>query len=325
MPLTIWTNLAFDDAKADTLRTRTAPHRLIWSQQSNTSVLVPGGRDPQVVEVANIAWGQPDPLDVVTSKTLKLVCISSAGYTRYDRDDFRDACRSKNIVVANASGVYAESCAQHVLAMMLSVARSLPEALRSQWSDRGWPIARLRALNTVLQPGTRIAVVGYGAIARRLVELLTPFGCEVVAFRRRPTGDENCPTLPVDQLDSELPATDLIINILPLSDGTISFFDQARFARFKPGAQFFNIGRGDTVDQTALEGALRSGRVSAAYLDVTTPEPLPPEHSLWMTPNCYIVPHTAGGSADEFDRQIDHFVDNLRRFERGEPVRDRVI
>ena len=93
----------------------------------------------------------------------------------------------------------------------------------------------------------------------------------------------------------------------------------------KPGAIFYNIGRGDTVDQEAMQQALRANQLGAAALDVMTPEPLPPDHSLWTTPNCYITPHTAGGHHDEIERVIEHFVQNLRRFERGESLLDRVI
>jgi phosphoglycerate dehydrogenase-like enzyme len=85
------------------------------------------------------------------------------------------------------------------------------------------------------------------------------------------------------------------------------------------------VGRGTTVDQTALLAALQSGRLAAAYLDVTDPEPLPVDHPLWSAPNCYITPHSAGGHRTEPMRLAGHFLDNLRRFERGEPLLDRVI
>ena len=88
---------------------------------------------------------------------------------------------------------------------------------------------------------------------------------------------------------------------------------------------FYNIGRGTTVDQSALLDALHTGKLSAAYLDVTNPEPLPPDHPLWSAPNCYITPHTAGGHHDEFERLARHFIDNLRRFERGEELVDRIV
>ncbi len=92
----------------------------------------------------------------------------------------------------------------------------------------------------------------------------------------------------------------------------------------KPEAIFYNIGRGTTVDQTALLSALESRRIAGAYLDVTEPEPLPIEHPLWSTPNCYITPHMAGGHATEFLRLVDHFLDNLQRFETREQLKDQV-
>jgi phosphoglycerate dehydrogenase-like enzyme len=93
----------------------------------------------------------------------------------------------------------------------------------------------------------------------------------------------------------------------------------------KEGAVFYNIGRGTTVDQEALVGALNGGRLAAAWLDVTDPEPLPPTHPLWTAPNCHITPHTAGGHNDEFHRLVGHFLGNLDRYVRGETLKDRVI
>ena len=115
------------------------------------------------------------------------------------------------------------------------------------------------------------------------------------------------------------------MNILPAAAGTEGYFDAGRLAKMKPGAIFYNIGRGTTVDQAALRSALESGRLAAAYLDVTDPEPLPPDHPLWSAPNCYITPHTAGGHRQEVERLAAHFLNNLKRFEAGEPLADRVI
>ena len=123
----------------------------------------------------------------------------------------------------------------------------------------------------------------------------------------------------------ELAVADHVVNVLPLNDSSKGYFDAARFAAMKPGARFYNVGRGATVDQEALVAALGRGHLAAAYLDVTTPEPLPPDHVLWRTPNCYITPHSAGGQMDEMDDLVDHFLDNLRRFVAGEPLRNQVI
>ena len=93
----------------------------------------------------------------------------------------------------------------------------------------------------------------------------------------------------------------------------------------KPGARFYNVGRGSTVDQAALLAALQSGRLGSAYLDVLDPEPLPPDHPLWTTQNCFITPHTAGGHHDQDERIVDHFLTNLDAFQRGAPMVDRIV
>ena len=93
----------------------------------------------------------------------------------------------------------------------------------------------------------------------------------------------------------------------------------------KPGARFYNVGRGATVDQEALVEALVAGRLGAAHLDVTAPEPLPPGHALWGAPNCYITPHMAGGRRGETIELVRHFLANLAAFETGAALVDRVM
>jgi phosphoglycerate dehydrogenase-like enzyme len=88
---------------------------------------------------------------------------------------------------------------------------------------------------------------------------------------------------------------------------------------------YYAIGRGTTTDQSALAKALASGHLAGAYLDVTDPEPLPPDNELWTLPNCYITPHTSGGHENEPLRLVKHFVENLRRFEAGQSLVDRVF
>ena len=324
-PLTVWSGHRFSPADVNAFERAIAPHGVRWAAGGKASVLHGAESDAVLRADCDVAFGQPDPDDILNATRLRLVCLSSAGYTRYDRDDLREHCSSRGIAVCNASGVYNEPCAQHAFAMMMSVARELPAALDVQRTTRAWPTSDLRLGSQLIGPSTRIAIVGYGAIARRLVELLAPFGTQVHAFRRSPRGDENCPTSPIGDVDAALATADHVVNILPASAETSGFFDTTRFTRIKSGAAFYNIGRGDTVDQTALEAALRNGRLRAAYLDVTTPEPLPPDHPLWTTPNCYITPHSAGGSADEPARQIEHFAAQLHRFARGDAVVDRIM
>jgi phosphoglycerate dehydrogenase-like enzyme len=143
--------------------------------------------------------------------------------------------------------------------------------------------------------------------------------------RRQPRGDEEIEVVSEGQLENALAEADHVVNILPANDSTQGYMNAQRFAAMKPGARFYNIGRGTTVDQDALLRALESGTLALAYLDVTDPEPLPPEHPLWTAPNCFITPHTAGGHKGEFERLVQHFLSNLRLFEKGESLRGQVI
>jgi phosphoglycerate dehydrogenase-like enzyme len=220
--------------------------------------------------------------------------------------------------------VYAEPCAEHVLAFMLAQARRLPQSLDNQRTERNWPQREHRAASRLLA-GQTVVLLGFGAIGRRLVDLLGPFGMRIIALRRKPAGGETVRVIAGDRLPAALAEADHVIDLLPDNSATHGFVDERRFAAIKTGAIFYNIGRGTTVRQDALLVALCSGRLAAAYLDVTDPEPLPAEHPLWTAPNCYITPHTAGGHDVEPERLVRHFLANLDRFTRGRPLNDRIL
>ncbi|MEJ7713823.1 MAG: NAD(P)-dependent oxidoreductase [Pyrinomonadaceae bacterium] len=210
--------------------------------------------------------------------------------------------------------------------MMLSLARQLPQALDEQRGDRAWSYTEIRS-NSMLLTGQSVLILGYGAIAHRLIELLQPFRMNIVAVRRRAndTGDEGVHVVAQSEVESLLPSADHIINTLPANESTKNFLDARRLGAARRGAIIYNIGRGTTIDQQALLDHLTSGHLAAAYLDVTEPEPLPPDHPLWSLPNCFITPHTGGGHADESERLVQHFLGNLQKFLANEPLTDRIF
>jgi phosphoglycerate dehydrogenase-like enzyme len=322
-PLRIWSNVQCPDLLHQLLEQRVAPHQLVFSAKKEASVLVPGGSDP-ALDDADIAFGQPDPDSILKSPKLKWVHLTSAGYTRYDNDAFRSGAKKRGLIVTNSSGVFAEPCAQHLLAMMMSIARQLPQSMTNQLTDHAWPYFPCRS-GSVLLNGQTALIVGYGAIGARLAELLAPLQMKITGIRRTPRGEEQVPVKKLEALDALLPQADHVINILPAAEGTAKLFDARRFSLLKRDAIFYNIGRGDTVDQDALRDALLSKKFHAAYLDVTTPEPLPPEHPLWTTPNCYITPHTAGGHSNELERLVHHFLSNLSRYNQKQKLQDRIM
>jgi phosphoglycerate dehydrogenase-like enzyme len=293
------------------------------SPAMQASNLVAGKSDPTLAQ-ADIALGQPDPAAVIAAPRVKWVHLTSAGYDRYDRPEFREAMRARGGMLTTSSGVYDDPCAQHVLAMMLALARQLPQALDNQRGMRAWPSAELR-INSFLLTGQTAVILSFGAIARRLIELLAPFKMKLYAVRRQPRGDEPIETVAESDVDRVLPLADHVVNILPGGPATRHFMNPDRFANLKPGAIFYNIGRGSSVDQSALLQALKAGRLRYAYLDVTDPEPFPADHPLWEQRNCFITPHTAGGRVDEFEALARHFVHNLRLFEQSKPLMNRVI
>lgn len=305
------------------LRESIAPHELLLPAGTGASVLADVPTDPLMQE-ADIVLGQPRADAVLASEKLKWLQISTAGFTRYDTSAFRGAVKEKGVPVTNSSHVYDDACAEHVFSFMLANARQLPRALKSRCANGSQEWLKLRRESLLLQEQS-LLIVGYGAIAERLIALLEPFRMSITAMRRTPRGDEKVAIVTPDEVAGAMGKADHVINILPDNAESTGWFDGARFAQMKEGAIFYNIGRGTTVNQEALAAALESGRLGAAWLDVTDPEPLPDTHPLWAFENCYITPHTAGGQADETRVLIRHFLRNFERFLKRETLVNRVM
>jgi phosphoglycerate dehydrogenase-like enzyme len=321
--LRIFVDLALTPNALALLREGAADHELIFPAKPVTSVLAKADPDPKFAGV-DVAFGQPDLQSIAQARGLRWIHVSSSGITRYDTPEFRAEAASRGIAVSNSAHVYNEGCAVHALSFMLAQARHLPAALKSRAASGSPEWIGLRESSRSLRGETAL-ILGFGAIGKRLAELLQPFGMRVIAHRRAPRGDEGVPVITDEQLPAALAEADHVIDILPESSATRKFFDANRFSAVKRGAVFYNIGRGATVDQDALLAALQSGQIAAAWLDVSEPEPLPAEHPLLAEPNCFITPHIAGGHGDETSSLVRHFLGNLERFTRGEPLIDRVM
>lgn len=319
----IFSDTALDDSSARLLQRGVAPHELIIPENQVASVLSAPEPDP-AFPLADIAFGQPALESIRSSKRLKWIQISSAGFTRYDTAEFRALAAERGLIVTNSSSVYAAACAEHVFAFMLAQSRRLPEALPSQAANGSREWFRLRGDSISLR-GQSALILGFGGIATELVKLLAPFHMQITALRRQPRGDEGVPTVSLENLPAVLATADHVINILPDNEASRNFMDITRLAQMKPGAVFYNIGRGTTVDQAALAATLDSGHLAAAWLDVTEPEPLPADHPLRRLPHCHITPHIAGGHHDESGTLVRHFLGNFHRFLRGEPLTDRIM
>jgi len=215
-----------------------------------------------------------------------------------------------------AAHIHAEPIAEHLFAMLLSFTRRLPVARRLQ-AEHQW--GGCGPLDTL--PGKTLGLLGVGAIGKRAAELGAAFGMRVLGMRRTGAPAPHIERMFTQEEKAEmLPLCDVVMITLPLTPRTRGFLGPAEFALLKPGALLFNIGRGQTVDTAALLDALRSGRLAGAGLDVTDPEPLPPDHPLWDAPNVMITPHTSGSQPDTMRIVGELFLANLRHYLAGEEL-----
>ena len=321
--LTIWCNAKFSDAVMRRLADGTRDHKVVYASTASTSVLAAGGADPSL-PTADVAFGQPDAKQCMALPKLRWVEVTTAGYTRYDTPEFQEAFRARGAAFSNVSTVFADPCAQHVLAMMLAFGRQLLPSYRDQITDRSWHYEKRRYDSRLLN-GQTVVMLGFGAIGKRLAAMLAPYDMKLIAVRRSVHAESGVRIVPEEQISSVLGEADHIINILPDNASTRGYVNARRLACCKPGARFYNVGRGTTVDDRALLEALKSGRIGMAYLDVFEPEPLAKDQAYWDAPNCYVTPHTAGGHHNQDERIVEHFLSNLAAFQRGEPMVDRIV
>ena len=320
---TIWTNAKFSEADTRLLVEGTRDHRLVFAKDASASVLSAGKADPDL-PMADIAFGQPDAAQCLASKKLRWVEVTTAGYTRYDTPEFREGFRERGAAFSNVSDVFADPCAQHVLAMMLALGRRLLPSYRDQITNQAWEYAE-RRYHSRLLTGQTVLMLGFGAIGRRLAELLAPYHMTLIAVRRQTRSERGVRIIPEEAISSALAQADHVVNILPDNESTRNYVNARRLSCVKHGARFYNVGRGATVDEGALLEALHAGRISEAYLDVFETEPLPKESPFWSLPNCFVTPHTAGGRHDQDTAIVQHFLKNLAAFTRGEPMVDRIV
>jgi phosphoglycerate dehydrogenase-like enzyme len=230
------------------------------------------------------------------------------------------AVRERGLTVTNARGVFSRPIAEYVVMMCLAIARRLPQLLELQ-RERTWQPLSGRELAELT-----VGIVGFGSIGAEVARLLEPFGSRVIATRRHPdrgAGEApNVELLGLDRLDELLRASDVVVVAAPLTDETAGLIGAEQLQEMREDAWLINIARGRLIDELALRRALESGWIGGAVLDVFTEEPLPPESPLYRTPNLVITPHTSWSSQNVADRSIDLFVENLRRYRAGEPLRN---
>ena len=228
-----------------------------------------------------------------------------------------DLLAQRGTVVTNGVGINAVTIAEYVVMGMLTVAKGYREVVRAQ-DRREW---LMDSPGKIELAGSKALLLGYGAIGKLIEERLIPFGVDVTAVRRSPRPN----TLSPDQWRERLGEFDWIVIAVPATAETEHMITAAELAAMKPSATLINIARGSVIDQAALVAALQAKSIAAAFLDVTTPEPLPADHPLWALDNAHITMHLSGRAQDKmFVRAGERFLENLARYRAGEPVEPRV-
>ena len=261
---------------------------------------------------------------IPAANRLRFVQSISSGTDQYDKA----ALAARGVRLASAQGVNARAVAEHALALILAMARRLPEA-RDNQARRVWRgmIGDLTQREDELG-GKTLLVIGLGRIGARLAALAKAFDMRVIGFRRDPSAGRDAAdeVHTLLELPHFLPQADVVALTCALTEQTRGVIGAPALAAMRRSAFLVNCARGGCVDEAALVAALQGGAIAGAALDVTDPEPLAADSPLWAMPNVLITPHTAGETRNYEANVIGILLENLDRLWRGETVlRNQVV
>lgn len=261
-----------------------------------------------------VFWHVLHPLTGVAmsrAPKLRLIHKFGAGVNTIDVD----AATARGIAVANMPGANAASVAEGTVLLMLAALRRLPTLDRATREGRGWP-SDPQLGETVRDIGAcTVGLVGYGNIAKRVAGMVAAMGATVLHTSTRDDGLPGWRPLPALLADS-----DIVSLHVPLTDDTHGLLGEAALAGMKPSAVLVNTARGAIVDEGALVGALRDGRLAAAGLDVFAAEPVSPDNPLLGLDNVVLTPHVTWYTVDTMRRYLVEAVANCRRLRDGRPL-----
>ena len=245
---------------------------------------------------------------------LKVISNYAVGY---DNIDIPEATR-RGIAVGNTPGVLTEATADHTFALLMAAARRVAEGDR-QVRAGGWRTWEPMGLLGADIHGATLGLVGFGRIGQAMARRAAGFGMKVLYHDPQYQGKEPAPgNAAAASLEKVLAESDFVSIHVPLTDQTRRMFNQTAFDQMKTGAILINTSRGGVVDQDALYDALKSGRLAAAGIDVTEPEPLPKDSPLLTLDNLVITPHIASASRSTRERMAVMAAENLLAGIKGE-------
>jgi glyoxylate/hydroxypyruvate reductase A len=222
------------------------------------------------------------------------------------------------IAFTTAAGVHAVPLAEWAVLGLLYLVKEVPR-LREEQAAHRWERYTARSL-----AGRRVLLVGLGGVGREVARALAGLGVEVRGLRRSdgPAPEGVSRLVARAELLGALADVDALVLACPYTPETHHLIGVAELAALPPGAHLVNIARGAVVDEPALVAALRSGHLGGAVLDVFEVEPLPADSPLWDMPNVLVTPHSVSTLGTENELIVDLFVDNLRRYLDGRPLRN---
>jgi len=244
---------------------------------------------------------------------LRFIQLVTAGY-----DGLTALGVPDGVAVSNVGGFFSATVAEHAIALLIALLRQLSHAVADterHIQDRGMA-TQVRSLQ-----GADVVIIGFGSIGQELARRLRPFGVRILALVQTPRFEALADEIHTRRsLHAILARADAAIVAAPLTAATRRLIGQAEFAACKRGMILINVARGELVDTAALAAALAGGQIGGAGLDVTDPEPLPPDHPLWASPNLIVTPHVAGsGRRGAADRMADVVLANIALLAAGKP------
>ena len=271
------------------------------------------------VDWAQVILGNVPAAMLHGSPALEWLQTNSAGVEAY----IQPGVLAGDTLLTNATGAYGLAIAEHMLGMLLELFKKL-ELYRDAQKSGAWQSQG--AVKAVY--GSTVLVLGIGDIGGEFAARCKALGAKVIGVRRSP---RPCPEYAdevhlLEDLDSLLPQADVVAITLPGTDATRGLMSRERLAKMKEGAVLLNVGRGFIVDTEALCDALERGHLSGAGVDVTDPEPLPHTYRLLNIPTAVVTPHISGfyHLRETHERIVGIFLENLRHFQAGEPLRNLV-
>lgn len=249
-------------------------------------------------------------------KGVKFIQASWAGVESEAAQDLIKRCD----FFSHGGGVHAITISTYVFAQILRRVKDIDAHIILQKNKEWTQMTSVGELTDLV-----MGIAGYGGIGQEVARLAKAFRMEVLATKRTPASSENLDRLykPSD-LNKMLKRCDFVVNCLPVNPETLKIFSKEQFQIMKPSAMFINVGRGQTVNEEDLHGALKSGDIDCAALDVTDPEPLNESSPLWGLANCFITPHDSAWGPKATIRAVDLFLQNFQRYEKGEKLHNLV-